>query len=206
MKKLFLLFSIFSVLSWSWHGFAASTQVETPVQPSTTTEQKPYPATIDLDEKNEQGWFIGSDQGVLFFVGNGDNLFGPQYYFTIFGGYNFKGWFQPMVRIAQAIGGTNTFFSTSTFFFMMEGGLRFTPIRTKVRPYFFGTAGFYVLSFDDFGFPVFSDTNFTYDTGGGIEVKFGPSRIGVGAGYRGFVNSGMNLHSVEVTLGYTFQF
>ncbi len=165
-----------------------------------------YPPNIDLDKNDENGWFLGSDQGVLFFVGNSSHFVGPQYYGSFFGGYNIRGIVQPIIRIGQAIGSTNGFINATTFFFTMEGGLRFTPLRTKFRPFFISTIGFYHLSFNDFGFPVFDDTNLTYTAGGGLEYKFGPSRINVSSEYRGFNNAGLNLHGVEVTLGYTFQF
>jgi hypothetical protein len=170
-------------------------------------QNSPSPTSEYEKEEKDSGWFIGSDQGVLFFVGNSSHLVGTQYYGTLFGGYTVKGIFQPMVRIGQAIGTLNGFFDPTTFFFIMEGGFEVTPLRTMISPYFRGTSGFYVLSFDDFGGPpVQTDTNFTYSGGGGVKVKFGSSRLTIGSAYRGFINSGINLQSVEVTLGYTFQF
>ncbi|HEX5033258.1 MAG TPA: hypothetical protein VFW62_02145, partial [bacterium] len=56
---------------------------------------RPYPGQaprpVESDPEHRSGWFIGSDQGILFFVGTSDDFMGPQYYFTFFGGYNFKG-------------------------------------------------------------------------------------------------------------------
>jgi hypothetical protein len=129
-----------------------------------------------------------------------------QYYSTIFGGYNFRGIFQPMIRLGQAIGSANGFFDPTTFFFILEGGFRVTPIRYKFRPYFVGSAGMYVLSFDDFGFPVDGGVNFTYSGGGGLEYSFGSNTISLGSAFRGFVNGGLDFNGVEVTLGYVFQF
>ena len=130
----------------------------------------------------------------------------PQYYGTIYGGYNIEGYFQPMIRIGQAIGSLNGFFQPTTYFFIFEGGFRATPIRTKVRPIFLGTAGFYVLDFTQFGSPVQTGVNFTFAGGGGLEVSFGHSHLDIIASYRGFTNRGPYLQGMEVTLGYTYQF
>lgn len=167
---------------------------------------KPYPAHPPVDYEKQSGWFLGSDQGVLFFVGDSGDFMGPQYYGSIFGGYNFGGWIAPMLRIAQTIGSARGFFDPTTFFFIMEGGVKITPLRSKFRPYFEGTLGFYLLDYSDFGFPIQDDVNFTFATGGGIEYKFGASTIGVGSSYRGMINSGLDLRGVQVTFGYTFQF
>ncbi|HKX12574.1 MAG TPA: hypothetical protein VJP40_05430, partial [bacterium] len=122
--------------------------------------------------------------------------------------YNFGGWIAPMLRMGQAIGNARGFgfFDPTTFFFIMEGGVKITPLRSKFRPYFEGLVGFYLLDYSDFGFPVQDDFNFTFATGGGVEYKFGASIIGVGASYRGMINDGLDLRGVQVTLGYTFQF
>lgn len=157
-------------------------------------------------KEKTSGWFLGTDQGVLFFLGDSSDLMGTQYYLTTYGGYNIKGILQPMVRLGQAFGSANTFFNPSTYFFIFEGGARVTPIRTMVRPFLSGTAGLYILSFDDFDTIVQSDTNFTFSGGGGVEVAFGSSRLTIGGEYRGFQNSGFDLRGVEVTLGYFFQF
>lgn len=157
-------------------------------------------------ENDEGGWFLGSDQGVMFFVGDSGNFVNPQYFGSVFGGYNIKGYFQPMIRLGQAIGSLDSFFNPTTFFFIFEGGFRATPLRTKVRPYFSGTAGMYVLDVDDFGSPVRNGVNFTFSGGAGLEFSFGHNTIGVGGEYRGFVNPGPYLNAVAVTLGYTFTF
>ncbi|MCE9625269.1 MAG: outer membrane beta-barrel protein, partial [Deltaproteobacteria bacterium] len=86
------------------------------------------------------------------------------------------------------------------------GGVRVTPLKTKFRPYFIGTVGFYHLDFNDFLSPIADDSNLTFTGGGGIEYEFGSSRIGLGSEYRGFINDGLDLRSVQVTFGYTFQF
>ena len=166
---------------------------------------QPYPASIELKEK-DSGWFIGTDQGVLFFVGTSGNFMSPQFYSSIFGGYDIKGYVQPILRISSAFGNTDEAFPTTTFFFMMEGGVRFTPLRTKFRPYFISTVGFYFLDFPDFAFPIASDTNFTFTAGGGLEYKFGSGRINIGSEYRGMLNDRIDLRGVQVTLGYIFQF
>jgi hypothetical protein len=111
-----------------------------------------------------------------------------------------------MLRIGQALGSLNQFGNASTFFFTLEGGIRVTPIRTKVRPYFLGTAGMYILNLSGPYTAVQSGTNLTYSGGGGLEVQFGSNRFTLGSAYRGFVNSGPDLTSVEITLGYIFQF
>ncbi len=179
----------------------------TPLQAQEEGAPAPNPPPTYGSEKDDGGgWFIGSDQGVLFFVGDSSNFVGAQYYGTEYGGYNVKGWFQPILRLGQALGSLNQFGNPTTFFFILEGGMRFTPIHTKVRPYFLGTGGMYVLNFSNFGSPVRDDTNFTFSGGGGLEVALGPSRIIVGSAYRGFINDGRNLKSVEVTVGYAFQF
>lgn len=167
-------------------------------------QAQPIPQQVDYEKKS--GWFLGSDQGVLFFVGDSGDFMGPQYYGSIFGGYNIQGYIAPMIRIAQTIGSARGFFDPTTFFFIMEGGVKITPLRTKFRPYFEGTAGFYVLDFSDLGFPIQDDVNFTFAAGGGIEYKFGASTIGIGSSYRGMINDGLNLRGVQVTLGYSFQF
>ncbi len=165
------------------------------------------PPQAEEDPTHRSGWFLGSDQGVLIFTGNGGNFFNLQYYSNIFGGYNFKGLFQPMVRLGQAIGSAELFFNPTTFFFIFEAGVRITPIRYKVRPYFIGTAGLYYLDFDDFGFPIREGANFTYTGGGGIEILFGSHNgITIGGEFRGFVNDGLDFYGVTVSLGYTFQF
>lgn len=151
-------------------------------------------------------WFLGTDQGVLFFVRDGGNFINAQYYSTIYGGYNIREIVQPMVRIGQAIGSANAFFNPTTFFFIFEAAVKVTPVRYWVRPYFLGSAGMYVLSFDDFGFPVRDNVNFTYSGGGGLEFSFGRNTVGLGSAFRGFNNSGLNLYGVEVTFGYTFSF
>ncbi|MFO1462931.1 MAG: outer membrane beta-barrel protein [bacterium] len=200
MKKLSLFLAILATLM-------AAPRARSQEVPQDTGGANPsYPASIDLDQQDEDGWFIGSDQGVLFFVGTGGNFMGPQYYGSVFGGYNVRGIVQPMLRIAQAIGSTDGFINATTFFFMMDGGFRITPIRTKFRPFFIGTVGFYHLDFNDFGFPMQDDTNFTFTAGGGLEYKFGASRLNVSSEYRGFINDGMDLRGVQVTLGYAFQF
>lgn len=171
---------------------------------------RPYPGQeprpVEKNPEHRSGWFLGSDQGVLFFVGDSDNFMGPQYYFTFFGGYNFNGWIAPMLRMGQAIGNANGFFDPTTFFFILEGGVKITPLRTKFRPYFEGLLGFYVLDYDDFGFPIRDDVNFTFSTGGGVEYKFGANTIGVGAAYRGMLNEGLDMQGVQVTFVYSFQF
>ncbi len=157
-------------------------------------------------ERKDHGWFIGSDQGVLFFVGDGSEFIDPQYYGSIYGGYSYRGILQPMIKLGQAIGSTGDFLDATTFFFIFEAGIRVVPLQTKVRPYFIGTAGGYVLDFFDFDFPVQEDTNFTYSVGGGIEVEFGPSHLTLGSEYRGFINDGIDLQGVAVTIGYLFEF
>jgi len=212
MKKILILFTLFLTMASSVRGHAQEAP-EAPQDMGSGNNQYPqqqypqqYPPNFELQKHDENGWFVGSDLGVLFFVGNSEHFIGPQFYSSFFGGYNIRGIVQPILRLGQAVGSTNGFFHDTTFFFMMDGGLRFTPLRTKFRPFFIGTVGFYSLSFNDFGFPVFSDTNLTYTGGGGLEYKFGPNRINIASEYRGFVNNGMNLQGVEVTLGYTFQF
>ncbi len=167
---------------------------------------RPNQAPARVDYEKQGGWFLGSDQGVLFFVGDSGDFMGPQYYGSIFGGYNFGGWIAPMLRIAQTIGSARGFFDPTTFFFIMEGGVKITPLRSKFRPYIEGLVGFYLLDYSDFGFPIQDDVNFTFATGGGIEYKFGASTIGVGSSYRGMINTGLDLRGVQVTLGYSFQF
>lgn len=153
------------------------------------------------------GWFLGSEQGVLFFVGNNNQFANTQYYGNVFGGYNFKGWFSPVFRMGNGWGSIPTpIGSSSSYFFIFEGGIRATPLRTMVRPFFEGTAGVYILSFDNFGSPVQSEANFTYTGGGGLEVSFGRSNLTIGGEYRGFNNSGVSLTGVTITLGYYFQF
>jgi hypothetical protein len=160
----------------------------------------------DTPPEKRSGWFLGSDQGVLFFVGDSAQVLNAQYYGSLFGGYNIKGYIQPLVSLGQAIGSTSGF-NSSTFWFIFEGGARFTPLRTKVRPFFSGTAGLYVLSVDTFpGILITSGANFTYSGGGGIAVSFGRSNLEVKGTYRGFRNSGGDLQGVAVTLGYFFQF
>lgn len=160
----------------------------------------------EFPQDNPSGWFLGTDQGILFFTGDSDRFVNAQYYGTIYGGYNINGYFQPMLRIGQAIGSMSSFGNPTSFWFIMEGGFRATPLRTMVRPYFMGTAGFYVLSYDQFANPVAEGVNFTFSGGGGLEVAFGHSALTVGGAYRGFTNSGPYLNSVEITLGYRFQF
>jgi hypothetical protein len=160
----------------------------------------------DTPPEKRSGWFLGGDQGVLFFVGDSAQVFNAQYYGSVFGGYNIKGWIQPMVSLGQAIGSLNGFGAT-TFWFIFEGGARFTPLRTKVRPFFLGTAGLYILDFSNFGGVfVSSGANFTYSGGGGVMVSFGRSNLEVKGIYRGFRNNGGDLQGVAVTLGYYFQF
>jgi hypothetical protein len=168
-------------------------------------EEGSYPEYEENPELRS-GWLMGTDQGILFFVGEAGDFINPQYYGTLFGGYNIKGLFQPMIRLGQAIGSLSTDFNPTTFFFIFEGGFRLTPLRTKIRPFISGTAGFYVLSFDQFGSQVQNDTNFTFSTGGGIEGSFGRSSIFLSGAYRGFVNAGPFLQGIEITLGYAFRF
>jgi hypothetical protein len=157
--------------------------------------------------QKRSGWFLGSDQGVLFFVGDSDQVLNLQYYGSLFGGYSFKGFIQPMISLGQAIGSLDGF-NITTFFFIFEGGARFTPLRTKVRPFFTGTVGLYVLDFSEFsGVLVSSGANLTYSGGGGIAVTFGRSNLEVKSSYRGFRNNGGgDLQGITVTLGYYFQF
>jgi len=90
----------------------------------------------------------------------------------------------------------------------VEGAFKITPLRHHMfTPYFIGSAGMYVLSFDSFGSLIRNETNFTYTGGGGLEFRLGSSnKIMIGSEYRGFVNSGANFQGVSVTLGYAFQF
>lgn len=155
---------------------------------------------------HRSSWFLGSDQGVLFFVGNSSNLLNLQYYSTIFGGYDIKGYVQPMLRFGTALGNAEVFFNPSTFFFILEGAVRVTPLRTKIRPYIEASAGMYILDFDDFGFPIRDGVNFTYSAGGGVEFRFGHNAVSVGSAFRGFVNSGFDFNGVTVTFGYAFHF
>jgi hypothetical protein len=172
-----------------------------------TTEIAPAEGgTYSDSEEDQGGWFLGSDQGVMFFVGDSANLVNLQYFGSVFGGYNIKGYFMPMIRLGQAIGSLDSFFQPTTFFFIFEGGFRATPLRTKIRPFFSATAGLYVLDVDDFGSPVRNGANFTFSAGGGIEYNFGHNTIGLGTEYRGFVNSGPFLNAIAITLGYTFTF
>ena len=199
MKK-FLSLLIFNLL------LVAS--VSALAQPDDYGRQYPPPQQQQqrVDYEKKGGWFIGSDQGILFFVGDSSDFMGPQYYFTFFGGYNFGGWISPMLRMAQAIGSARGFFDPTTFFFMLEGGVKITPLRTAFRPYIEGLLGFYLLDYSDFGFPIQDDVNFTFATGGGVEYVFGASTIGVGSSYRGMINDGLDMRGVQVTLGYSFQF
>ncbi|HCU23918.1 MAG TPA: hypothetical protein DF383_02785 [Deltaproteobacteria bacterium] len=200
MKR--ILFAFFLIFLLGGASTLAAQETPPPEYPD-----QPYPPPgPKFGEPHESGWFMGSDQGVLLFVGNSSNFFNAQYYGTIFGGYNFKGIVAPMLRIGQAFGSTNELFDVGTFIFILEGGLRVTPLRSKFRPYFLGTAGFYVLDFNDFDFPVADGLDFTFSAGGGFEYQLGASRIGLGSVYRGFVNPRTDLRSVEITLGYTFQF
>lgn len=160
---------------------------------------------VEYKEKSS-GWTLGTDQGVLFFIGDSAGLVNPQYYGTIYGGYNIKGIFMPMVRLGQAYGSLSGFGNPSTYWFSMEGGFRVTPLRTKVRPFFLASAGFYVLSFTDLGTPVDNGLNFTFSGGGGLEVEFGPSALTVEGAYHGFANGGPYLEGISVTLGYRYQF
>ncbi len=201
MKKLLMILSICSLVATGLSGAQAEE-----IPQDTGGANPSYPASIDISEQDEDGWFIGSDQGVLFFVGTSGNFMDLQYYGSVFGGYNFRGIVQPLMRLSQAIGSTDGFFDATTFFFMLEGGLKITPIRTKFRPFFIGTVGFYHLDFNDFGSPIFDDTNFTFTAGGGLEYKFSSSRINVSSEYRGMINDGLDLRGVQVTLGYAFQF
>jgi hypothetical protein len=160
----------------------------------------------EIPAEKRSSWFLGSDQGVLFFVGDSAKVLNPQYYGSLFGGYSIKGWIQPMVSLGQAIGSLNNINDT-TFFFFFEGGARFFPIRTKVRPFFFGTAGLYVLNFSNFaGSLVSTGANFTYTGGGGLTVTFGRSNLELKGAFRGLNNNGAFLEGVAVTLGYFFQF
>ncbi|MDL1872203.1 porin family protein [Deltaproteobacteria bacterium PRO3] len=202
MKKFLMILTCFATVAAGLPAFGQGQEL-----PQDTGGANPsYPASIDLSEQDEDGWFIGSDQGVLFFVGTSGNFMDLQYYGSVYGGYNFRGIVQPLMRLSQAIGSTEGFFNATTFFFMLEGGLKITPIRTKFRPFFIGTVGFYHLDFNDFGSPIFDDTNFTFTAGGGLEYKFSSSRINVSSEYRGMINDGLDLRGVQVTLGYAFQF
>lgn len=158
------------------------------------------------DPATSSGWFMGTNQGVLFFVGDSSDLVGTQYYGIIQGGYSIKGIFKPMFRLGQAIGRLNGFLDPTTFFFIFEAGFKVTPLRTKVRPHFLGSAGFYILDFSNVPSAVHRDTNFTFSGGGGLEIQFGRSIMDLTGAYRYFVNSGANLQGVEITLGYMFQF
>lgn len=206
MKKIFLVCTLLLSMTAAFRAFAQEGPPEGYGPNGPNGPNQPYPPNFELEKHDENGWFLGSDLGVLFFVGNGEHFIGPQFYSSFFGGYNIRGIVQPILRLGQAVGSTNGFFHDTTFFFMMDAGLRFTPLRTKFRPFFLGTVGFYSLSFNDFGFPVFADTNLTFTGGGGLEYKFGPNRINVASEYRGFINNGIDLRGVEVTLGYSFQF
>lgn len=160
----------------------------------------------DTPPQKRSGWFLGSDQGVLFFVGDSDQVLNAQYYGSLFGGYSLKGWIQPFASLGQAIGSLNNF-NVTTFFFIFEGGARFFPVRTKVRPFFTGTVGLYVLDFSNFnGVLISNGANFTYSGGGGLAVTFGRSNLELKGVYRGFRNTGGDLQSIAVTLGYYFQF
>ena len=160
----------------------------------------------DTPEQKRSGWFIGSDQGVLFFVGDSDKVLNAQYYGSLFGGYSLKGWVEPYFSLGQAIGSLSGF-NVTTFFFIFEGGARFYPIRTKIRPFLTGTAGLYVLDFSNFnGVLISNGANFTYSGGGGLTVTFGRSNLDLKGVFRGFNNTGGTLQSVAVTLGYFFQF
>lgn len=159
----------------------------------------------ELPEKRS-GWFLGSDQGVLFFVGDSGDLFNVQYWGSLFGGYNVGGWVQPFVSLGQGIGTLKGFGNPTTFWFVFEGGSRFTPLHTVVRPFFSGTVGLYVLDFSNFGAPVNSGANLTYSGGGGLEFSFGRSNLELKGNYRGFRNAGGDLQGVTVTLGYFFKF
>ena len=159
------------------------------------------------EDPHRNRWFLGSDQGVLFFTNDAGNFINLQYYSTIYGGYNIRDIVQPMIRLGQGIGSADAFFNPTTFFFILEAAVKVTPIRYKIRPFLVGSAGMYVLDFDDFGFPIRDGVNFTFATGGGLEFSFGGhNTIGIGAEYRGFLNEGLDLFGVTVTLGYTFQF
>lgn len=160
----------------------------------------------DTPPEKRSGWFLGSDQGILFFVGDSADVLNSQYFGTLFGGYSVKGYFQPFFSIGQAIGSLDGFNAT-TFFFIFEGGARFTPLRTKVRPFFTGTLGVYILDFSTFpGVFLSNGANFTYSGGGGLAVSFGRSNLELKGSYRGFRNTGGDLQGVSVTLGYFFQF
>jgi len=197
MKKWILFASLLPLLMFSFR--VSAYEEDAPPQ---------NPGNV-YEEEKLSGWFLGSDQGILFFVGNSAHFIGPQYYGTLFGGYNIKGIFQPMLRLGNAVGNANAFFNPTTFFFTVEAAFKVTPIaRGRFSPYFLGSLGMYILNFDDFGSPVRQNTNLTFAGGGGLEVRFGGNHnhVTIGSEYRGFVNSGPDLRSVDVTLGYAFQF
>lgn len=160
----------------------------------------------DEPPEKRSGWFLGSDQGVMFWLGDTANFFNVQYYGTLFGGYNIKGYVQPLIRFGQAIGSLKGFGNPTTYWFIIEGGARFTPLRTKIRPFFVGTGGLYVLDFSNFGSLIQTGANFTYTGGGGIQFSFGRSTLELKGQYRGFLNGGGNLQGMNVTFGYFFQF
>jgi len=202
MKKIGILLTLVICL---FTGLRA--QAQPYGDPSYGGQPPPPPQQYQEDPTHRSGWFLGSDQGVLFFVGNSSNLLNAQYYSTIFGGYDIKGYFQPMLRIGSAIGNAEVFFNSGTWFFTFEGVVRATPLRYKIRPYFEASAGLYILSFDDFGFPIRDGTNFTWSAGGGIEFIFaGHNAVSVGSAYRGFVNEGFDFNGVTVTFSYAFKF
>lgn len=164
------------------------------------------PGAYEESIEKQSGWFMGTDQGVMFFVGNANRFANAQYYGTIYGGYNIKGYLQPMLRIGQAFGSLQGFGNPSSFWLIVEGGFRVTPLRTKIRPFFLGTIGFYYLNVANLGNPVRGGNNLTFAGGGGLEIEFGRSILQLGSAYRGFRNTGPYLQAVEITIGYQFEF
>ena len=81
----------------SFFLFALSFAAAVPAFAQPDDYGSPHPPPQQVDQEKQGGWFLGSDQGVLFFVGTGDDFMGPQYYGSIFGGYNIDGWIAPML-------------------------------------------------------------------------------------------------------------
>ncbi len=205
MKEKFLFWTMLLLLALpASRGYAAYQEDDPGLTPP--SGQNAPQQFDDREPYKRSGWFLGSEQGVLLFLGNSSNLVDPQYLGTLFGGYRIQGWVYPYLRMSQAIGSLGGFFNPTTFFFMLEGGVKFTPLRTFIRPFFQGGLGFYVLDFTQFGSTVQTGVDFTAHGGGGIEFCFGHSSINLSSNYRIFQNGGPDLQAVEATLGYSWQF
>src|SRR5262249_44034264 len=151
------------------------------------------------------GFYLGGDSGILAFLGNSSDVFGPAFTAGTEFGYSLDRRFNFQLRVGTAYGSLDRN-SSNAFFFTTEFDTKINFLKKGFSPFVLGGIGFYLLDFSGRDPLVAEDTNLTYVMGGGFDYNFGPNAIGLGVNYRGFVNKLRDFQALEILVQYSFHF